>query len=64
MNALAEIFYIAWGSGDAATPNIAVPTRVDLLELVDTLSVRDELFVMPEGFELTYSFAPYFSIWI
>lgn len=48
MNALAEIFYIAWGTGDAATPNIAVPTRVDLVELLDTPNVRHKLFSVLE----------------
>lgn len=44
MNALAEIFYIAWGTGDAATPNIAVPTHMDLLELLDTCDCCEELW--------------------
>lgn len=35
MNALAEIFYIASGAGDAATPSIAVPTDVYITR-VDT----------------------------
>lgn len=49
MNALAEIFYIAWGTGDAATPNIAVPTRVDLVELLDTPNVCHKLFASMNG---------------
>lgn len=36
MNALAEIFYIASGAGDAATPSIAVPTDVDIRRVVTT----------------------------
>lgn len=36
MNALAEIFYIASGTGSAATPNIAVPTDADIYSAVST----------------------------